>query len=117
MSHHLSSLVRPPRPRRKDSLLLDQDIIVHTVGSPAPGARARNFVEVHFTSAAGASTPCEWRVVVNHTRSGSGAMKIPGGTAEKRLRFKSNVLTRAVQVATKDPRMPAFVVGDFNMTQ
>ena len=44
-------------------------------------------------------------------------MKIPGGTVEERLRFKSSVLTRAVQVATKDPRMPAFVVGDFNMTQ
>ena len=87
---------------------------MHTVKPEGRLAR-RHFLEVHFTTTAGASTPCKWRVVVDHTRSGQGPMKIPGKTREARAIFKHNILWKCVQVATKDKSVPGFAVGDFNL--
>ena len=107
-------------PRRQDLIALDGNIKVHAVNPSEE--RQRNFLEVRFkelTTAAGASTPCEWKVVVHHTRSGSkhSGMQIPRKTAEKRLRFKKSIFKAALDVAVKDHRrgVPGFVVGDLNI--
>ena len=83
---------------------------------------AEERLEVRFkelTTAAGASTPCEWNVVVLHTRSWSKhtGMQIPGKTAAKRLLFKKKIFKTASEVAVSDHRrgVPGFVVGDLNM--
>ena len=107
-------------PRRRDSIALVGEIQVHTV--KVSEERRRNFLEVRFkelTTAAGASTPCEWKVVVLHTRSWSKhtGMQIPGKTAAKRLLFKRTIFRTALRGAMKDRPVgvPGFVVGDLDM--
>ena len=109
-------------PRRQDSIALVGEIQVHTTNvANLSKERQRHFLEVRFeelTTAAGASTPCEWKVVVLHTRSASKpTLQIPGETAAMRLLFKKMLFKTALRVAMSERPVgvPGFVVGDLDM--
>ena len=104
-------------PRRQDSIALVGEIQVHTTNvANLSEERQRHFLEVRFkalTAAAGA-TPCVWKVVVLHTRSGS---QIPGKNPAMTALFKKMLFKTALRVAMSERPVgvPGFVVGDLDM--
>ena len=108
-------------PRRQDSIAFVGEFQVHTTNVANLSEECqRHFLEVRFkalTAAAGA-TPCEWKVVVLHTRSASKpTLQIPGETAAMRLLFKKMLFKTALRVAMSERPVgvPGFVVGDLDM--
>ena len=104
-------------PRRQDSIALVGQIQEHTTDvENLSEEHQRHFLEVRFealTAAAGA-TPCVWKAVVLHTRSGS---QIPGKTPAMMALFKKRLFKTALDVAVRERRVgvPGYVVGDLGI--
>ena len=77
---------------------------------------ARGQVDVQLATVSGASTPGQWRVCINHTRSGSTkAAKVPSG--KKGVQLKQKVLRSAINRVVASAPTPGIVVGDLNLTR
>ena len=101
---------------RRSDLIQFEGSKVHRVDPTAEAnARHRTFSEADFCTIPGASTACKFKIVVNHTRSGQGSMRISGRTPQKRLDFKKHVATRCLQIALDGDQRIGLCMGDFNI--
>ena len=102
-------------PRRRDLIRVNGKFSTHTVTPTPQSKRKRHFIEVCFkelTDPAGASTPCEWRLVVN-----SGWKRVTGMEADEKLKFKKSIFKAALDTAVQGHAdgVPGFVLGDLNI--
>ena len=75
----------------------------------------RKQVQVYLQTVAGAPTPGQWKLVINHTRMGP-AHKL-NGTALQVLHKKQKILLCAIERSTRGvgASTPGIVVGDLNL--
>ena len=73
-------------------------------------------VDIQLSTVSSASVPGQWRLCINHTRSGSSkAAKVPSG--ERGVRFKKKILLCALDRVAASAPTPGIVVGDLNLTR
>ncbi len=70
---------------------------------------------VTFKATKGASTPCQWCICLQHTRSGSGAQKIRGKTPQARTDYKKDIVSLVLERSVADASTLGIVMGDLNL--
>ena len=101
-------------PRRND-LISAADFTTCPVDYKYPYLRERKLVQVSLQTVAGAPTPGQRKLVINHTRIGP-AHKLHGSAIQV-LRKKQTILRHAIGRSTHGTgaSTPGIVVGDLNL--